>query len=184
WAVARAVEHHALIAENRRLRQAEQQRVAEEQREVERLLSQQRMLIRGLESVVDGESLPPPGANCGEIVPLPEALVAHYRELLRAYVIMGAGNLADEMDRLTDLMATAGVSAQQAMLLHLKVVEELIRGLGSRSARHVMNRADLLVVDVMVHLAERYRERYVDRAHPPLQLLLPGVDGAEEAIED
>jgi hypothetical protein len=63
------------------------------------------------------------------------------------------------------------------MLLHLKVVEEQVRGLGNRSARHVMNRADLLVVDVMVHLAERYRERYLDRASPPQQQLLPVVRG-------
>src|SRR4051812_17401929 len=31
---------------------------------------------------------------------LPERLVTHYREMLRAYVVMGAGNLAEEMVRL------------------------------------------------------------------------------------
>ena len=31
---------------------------------------------------------------------LPERLVDHYREMLRAYVVMGAGNLADEMTAL------------------------------------------------------------------------------------
>jgi hypothetical protein len=56
------------------------------------------------------------------------------------------------------------------------VLESLIGSLGSRSARHVMNRADLLVVEVMAHLADGYRRRYDERQHPPVQLCLPGFD--------
>ena len=37
-----------------------------------------------------------------------------------------------------------------------------------------MNRADLLVLEVMVNLAERYRRRYLDEVHPPRQKLFPG----------
>jgi hypothetical protein len=50
----------------------------------------------------------------------------------------------------------------------------LISSLGNRSARHVMNRADLLVLEVMAHLADGYRRRYHDRCYPPRQLPLPG----------
>jgi hypothetical protein len=60
------------------------------------------------------------------------------------------------------------------MQLHVHVLEELIGSLGNRSARHVMNRADLLVVEVMAHLADGYRRRYHERHHPPRQLALPG----------
>ena len=105
---------------------------------------------------------------------LPERLVGHYREMLRAYVVMGAGNLADEMTTLASLLADANVSAQRTMQLHVHVLEELIGSLGNRSARHVMNRADLLVLEVMAHLADGYRRRYHDRCHPPRQLALPG----------
>ena len=98
----------------------------------------------------------------------------HYRELLRAHVVMGVGNLAGEMTALADLLAEAGISAQQMMQLHVHVLEDLIGTLGSRSARHVMNRADLLVVEVMAHLADGYRRRYYERHHPPQQQLLPG----------
>ena len=69
---------------------------------------------------------------------LPERLVAHYREMLRAYVVMGAGNLADEMATLANLLTEADVSAQRTMQLHVHVLEELIGSLGNRSARHVM----------------------------------------------
>jgi len=184
WTFARAIERHQLIREHRRLVQIEQQRLAQEHHEAERLLTEQRALIAELEKIraggvtaairdeaVDGESI----ADCGtQRVPgiadsensqlpsrdLPERLVAHYRELLRAYVVMGAGNLADEMASLANLLTEADVSAQRAMQLHVHVLEELIGTLGNRSARHVMTRADLLVLEIMAHLADGYRRRY------------------------
>ena len=106
---------------------------------------------------------------------LPDRLVTHYREMLRAYVVMGAGNLADEMTTLARLLADAGISAQRTMQLHVHVLEELIGSLGNRSARHVMNRADLLVLEVMAHLADGYRRRYHERCHPPRQLRVAGL---------
>ena len=62
------------------------------------------------------------------------------------------------------------------MQMHIHVLEELIGGLGSRSARHVMNRADLLILEVMVHLADGYRRRYRERRSPWRQLALPGFE--------
>ena len=91
--------------------------------------------------------------------PLDEAVRAHYRELMRAHVIMGSGNLSAEMSALAELLAASGVTSPQAMELHVEVLEELVRGLGSRSARHVMTRADLLVLEILVHLSESYRMR-------------------------
>ena len=105
---------------------------------------------------------------------LPRRLVEHYQELLRAYVIMGSGNLTQEMGQLAEVLAASTVSAQQAMLLHLSVLEEMVVSLGNRSARHVMNRADMLVLELMVNLAERYREQYLLQIHPPHQQWLPG----------
>jgi hypothetical protein len=91
-------------------------------------------------------------------------------------VIMGSGNLSAEMSTLVEMLASAGVSAPKAVALHVRVVEELVRGLGSRSARHVMARADLLVLEVLVHLGEGYRRRLADVVQPPRQLPLPGID--------
>lgn len=191
WQIARAIERHQLLSENRRLHQAEQHRLQLEHQEVERLLAEQRELIAELAAIEQRDqrgreagSVGCVAATCGDAMQtdargedqLPERLVAHYRELLRTHVIMGSGQLAEEMNKLADLLATAEVTARQAMWLHVKVLEELIRGLGNRSARHVMHRADLLVVDVLVHLAERYRRRYRDRVRPPRQLTLPGIE--------
>jgi hypothetical protein len=181
--------------------QMEQQRLAQEHQEAERLLTEQRALIEELESIrykneraldlSDLATVAVPGSefdgHADELSPLnsesrtfsshcdlPERLVSHYREMLRAYVVMGAGNLADEMTTLASLLADASISARRTMQLHLHVLEELVGALGNRSARHVMNRADLLVLEVMAHLADGYRLRYHDRCHPPRQRTLPG----------
>ncbi len=190
WKFARAIERHQLLRENRRLVQAERQRLQQEHHEAERLLDQQRALIADLECLsqgkpeateqdsgnIDGSLAKSAADKVDAPVNLPEPLVTHYRELLRAYVMMGVGNLADEMSTLAELLVASGFSAQRALQLHVCVLEELVQGLGNRSARHVINRADLLALEVMGHLADGYRQRYHERRHPPRQLPLPGFE--------
>jgi hypothetical protein len=196
WTFARAIERCQLVREHRRLVQLEQQRLVHEHQEAERLLAEQRALIAELESLRDGRKTEGETGRGGDLTAmsndaaprlrfspspsldshdLPERLVAHYRELLRAHVVMGAGNLADELTSLASLLADANVSAQRAMQLHVQVLEDLIGSLGNRSARHVLNRADLLVLEVMAHLADSYRRRYHDQCRPDRQLDLPAL---------
>ncbi len=189
WKFGRAIERGQLVRENRRLVQAQRQRLQQEHHEAERLLDQQRALIADLEVLEDGSKQPSTEeeatgledclaktatATNAALVELPEVLVTHYHELLRTYVIMGVGNLTDEMTELAELLANFNISAQRAMQLHVQVLEGIVQGLGNRSARHVMNRADLLALEVMGHLADGYRKRYYERQHPPRQLELPG----------
>jgi hypothetical protein len=200
WKLARAMQRCNLARENRRLVQAERQRLQQEHHEAERLLEQQRGLIADLEELCEsGEScrrsspsqaLPARGREPENAFAslqteatsqLPAELSNHYRELLRAYVIMGVGNLSHEMTTLAELLAASNVSAQRALQLHLQVLEELVAGLGNRSARHVMNRADLLALEVLGHLADGYRQRCHERRHPPRQRLLPGFDHSAAA---
>ena len=91
---------------------------------------------------------------------------------------MGSGNLSKEMSELASLFVTGGVSARQVMELHLKVLEEIIEGLGSRSSRHVMNRADLLLLEVMFHLSDGFQLQLRRVLHPPTQRILPGFESA------
>jgi DNA-binding NarL/FixJ family response regulator len=174
WIVARAIERQKLIRDNRRLSQAERRRHALEQTEAVRGLESQRAIAEVTStsrhaSPDDGDFAPvaqhASRAPSGE-PELPAQLKMHYRELLRAYVIMGSGNLVGDMATLADLLAGAGVSPQQVLQMHLGVLEEMLSGLGSRSARHVMHRADLLVLEVTVQLAEAYRRRSRTRHVP------------------
>jgi hypothetical protein len=167
-----------LVRENRRFHETEQNRLRREHDEARRLLGQQRALAEPSEAGADG-----PGADLDRLpagapqppVSLPPELPAHYRELLRIYVIMGSGNLAAELQRLADLLVATGLTAQQTLQLHLDVAEELVRGLGARSSRHVMTRADLLILEVMMCMAEGYRRLGEEQSCPRVQKLLPGL---------
>lgn len=174
WTLAKAVERSRMVRENRRLSQIEHARLEREHHEAEHLLCEQRALVRDLETLHrrtadDTESAEPsPSASerlaAQTALPadhhdLPGPLVSHYRELLRTHVIMGSGTLADEMRLLAELLAAANISARQTLQLHLVALEELVHGLGARSTRHVLTRADLLVLEMMLYLAEEYRRR-------------------------
>ena len=179
WVVARAVQQHHLVHENRRFHQAEQTR-----------LHANRTKPGGSCKNSGRRSRSSVPGRCGQhgtaaassrrlesrTLALPPELMAHYRELLRIYVIMGSGNLADELRRLAGLLVAAGVTARQTARMHLDVAAEMISGLGARSSRHVMTRADLLILEVMMHLGEGYRRSYEEMVHPPKQQLLPGFD--------
>ncbi len=169
WTISRAMERHELIAENRRLQQAHRHRLQLEHDEVSRLLEQQRQMLAAKPNQRDRSVLELAAA-------LPTELRDHYHELLRSYVIMGSGNLRDEMRLLAELLARAQVSPRQMMALHVSVLEEMVEGIGSRSARHVLNRGDMLILEMMIDLAGHYRRQLLDCIQPRRQLMLPGFN--------
>lgn len=167
WALGHAIEWHALVRENRRLIELDRKRARLEHNEAQRLLEQQRGLLGelqelacGQETAIDRLATAATAVRDGPLE-VPTELVVRYRDLLRAHVIMGAGNLAAETAGLADSLAAIQLSAPRLVQLHVHVLEETLRGLGGRSSRHIMARADLLVLDVMAQLAERYRTRGV-----------------------
>jgi DNA-binding NarL/FixJ family response regulator len=176
---ARAIQRHRLLRENRRLAQAERQRLDREYAESRQLLDDLASIVADLGRLQAAATGGARGVPDGQ---LPPELFAHYRELLRAHVIMGSGNLAEEVSALAELLAATGIGARRAIELHLAVLEESVAGLGNRSSRHVMTRAGLLLLELVAHLAEGYRERYGERKSPPRQTLLPGFEAAPLAM--
>jgi DNA-binding response OmpR family regulator len=150
WQIARARERHQLLLDNQRLQIAHRQRQDWERDEAERLVDQQKNLIDG---PIDASRLP-------------EALVAEYYELLRAYVVMGSGNLGATLDHWIERVALTGCPSTTLLSLHVRAVEQMLQGLGSRSARHVLNRADLLMIETLAGVAE-YHRRALEEAAPP-----------------
>jgi len=159
WIAARAVQRHEMQHVNQQLTLAEQARLDREHDEARKLIEQQRQML-----------------GVTQLIRLPDQLIAHYRELLRTYIIMGSGNLSEELGCLAEMLVGASMTTPAIMQLHLQVAEELVHGLGTRSTRHVMARANMLVLELIALVSEGYRQRYQQRIHPPVQRVLPGFE--------
>ncbi|MCA9263035.1 MAG: response regulator transcription factor [Planctomycetales bacterium] len=144
WQIARAAERSRLLTENQRLRRVKENQRNLERDEAERLIRQERSLLG------DHRTTCQPTEK--EVW---QELLGPYRELLQAYVIMGSGNLAHEIERVLHAILAAQLSARQVLGLHLDAVESIISDLGSRSTRHILNRAHLLAVEMLMRYCER-----------------------------
>jgi hypothetical protein len=171
----RAVGRVQLNRENHSFSVSNHRRLVRERDETEHLLKQQREIVRELEALAAEEDngnssashTPSSGSqpvsdSANAIARLPAGINDYYHELLRTYVIMGSGGLAPEITNLAELIGVAGLGPRDALELHLERVESLVRDLGNRSARHVMARADLLALELMIHLGEHYQRRAED----------------------
>jgi len=167
-AIQRSVERGRMFHEIDRLASADRRRLVRERDEAEYLLNQQRQFLSALEhfagsgearAAVDGTPGEPISRGPHDHVGLPPEFDEYYQELLRTYVIMGSGNLATEIIKLAELLSQAEFTPREVLDLHLARVERLVRGLGNRSTRHVMARADLLALELMVRLGECYQRR-------------------------
>jgi hypothetical protein len=74
---------------------------------------------------------------------------------------MGSGSLGSEIAQLASVLAEVGLSPRDTLSLHLEQVEHLVSGLGNRSSRHVMSRADLLALELVIHIGECYQQAVV-----------------------
>ena len=68
-----------------------------------------------------------------ELPQIPFEVRDYYHELLLTYVIMGAGNLKDEILQIAELLAAADLTPPQVLEFHLQCVELIVKGLGNRS---------------------------------------------------
>lgn len=165
--VKRALLRGELVRDNARLSSAHHRRLLRERDESEQLLAHQRQLIAELEALPDPlrehANRPPIGENrpMGTAPAAPQGkgpdheFSERYSALLRSYVLMGSGSLASEIAEMADHFIVACLPPPEALQLHLMCVESLVKGLGNRSARHVVARADLLAIELMTHLAHR-----------------------------
>lgn len=144
WTVARAIERVRLVAENRQLKQTKRRQLQAEREESTRWLQQQWLMVDSKRAIAERRGFP-------------QTLVTQYQELLRTYIVMGVGNLVEEKGQLVDQLVAHEVSPRESRRLHLGVLEDLLNGLGNRSTRHAVTRANMLIIEVMTTLAERYR---------------------------
>lgn len=190
--IGRLVQRMVLYQENRRLNLAENRRQVRERDEAAQILSQQRQLLSEIEGLT-GSSVVRENSSEGRRGTLPAYSEAspsigrasilsgvlrevgdQYQELLRGYVMMGSRNLGAEIARMAKQIIESGLSPRQVLQLHLERVESLLDGLGKRSARHVLARADLLALELLVQISE---QNPTPRALPQTRLRRVSSDG-------
>ncbi|MGQ0636179.1 MAG: hypothetical protein ACT4QC_16320 [Planctomycetaceae bacterium] len=175
--IERAVERGRMLHEIDRLAASDRRRLAREREEAEYLLSSQHDILAALDrqSAASTEGRAYTRLTAAG---LPAEFDDYYQELVRTYVIMGSGSLVSEIAKLAELLSQAGLAPRDVLDFHLERVGRTVRGLGNRSTRHVMARADLLALELMVHLGECYQRRMQALAEtsPPA--------GASTAIDD
>ena len=175
-AIAHAIQRVGLVRDHHRLTLITRRQLVRERDEAERLLTQQRQMIRDLEALT-ATAMPSDDVGNGPDVPtakssvtggnvstkaadcLPAEVRDAYQELLRTYVIMGSGSLGPDITRIAEIIALARMSPREVLQFHVERVEVLVGGLGSRSTRHVIARADLLALELMIRLGECYQQR-------------------------
>jgi hypothetical protein len=155
--LCRLMERREIRREHRRLGRDEHRRLLRERDEAEELLRQQRQMLGELArlSQPSGESQhAAPEPPVPEQVRLRRVVDDRYQELLRAYVMLGSENLGREIAELVETIALAGLTPRDVLQLHVERVESLLAGLGDRSARHVVSRAELMALELMVCLGD------------------------------
>jgi len=187
-ALHRAINRRDTARQLRHLRSRHEQRIARDRDEAERILRQQRQWIASLDRDrdeakpplrLDHDSAPdtdqsPRGSPLASQPPenregtLPtdrhprssrEELVPLHQDLLRAQVILGAESTSNQLTAFSDRLAAASVTPRQLLELHLSSVEQLVRGMGNNSSRHILARAELLLLELLIQLGECYQRR-------------------------
>ncbi len=145
----RAVLQRSMVRDSQRRQWAEVQRMERERDDCANLLRQQRQLLQVA-----------PIRQFGSVEAiLPPELPKIYRELLRTYVMTGTVNLALEIKKLAQTFALVHLTPRQVLQLHLDQLDQVIKGIGQRSARHIVDRANVLCLELMVLLCECLAEQ-------------------------
>ncbi|MSR59817.1 MAG: hypothetical protein EXS05_19630 [Planctomycetaceae bacterium] len=162
-AIQRAVERGQMLREIGRLITADRRRLARDRDEAGYLLRQQHEILQALDRERGSAPRQPQSPSQASVAArLPVEFDNYYQELVRTYVIMGSGTLVAEVSRLAEILVEGGLTPPEVLDFHLLRVEKLVQGLGNRSTRHVMARADLLALELMVHLGACYQRRLLE----------------------
>ena len=137
WHLARAAERRRLMEENERNRVAEQRRRAVERDEASRILEEQKSILN-----LQSDTKPP------------EWVTTRTRELLTTYVVMGTGQLADEMDRFFSSIQQAGIDRTSVVKAFHEAMDTMVAELGTRSAKHIINRGNVLLLEALLRVPE------------------------------
>lgn len=139
WTLARAVERQRLlrdVASSRK--QIELKRSQDHQDAVHQLRTQRSLLLEHVDDFEEADPNPP------------SWLVDYFQDLLKMYVVSGSGNHRDEVTQLVDRLDHCEVTLSEALAAHTLAAEQLVLSLGNRPAWHILGRANLLALELIM----------------------------------
>jgi DNA-binding NarL/FixJ family response regulator len=145
WQLQAAAERTVLRRENQQLRAWQQRHAEREHEAILELLKEQAAVFQAAargDTSTHHTALGPPQ--------LADRLREQCRELLQAYIIMGRGHLAGEVRRFTDRLHTEQIPLTEILETLNEAITRQAADRGSRSFRHIFNRGNLLILDVIV----------------------------------
>lgn len=141
WGLARAAERQRLLSESQEYRQAKKQwQTGQHQEAVYQLRSLRSLLVDHLRTDDDADPTPP------------SWLIDFFANLLHIYVVSGSGNLRTEVGQLAERLTRSEVTLAEALTAYTMAAEDLVRGLGSRTAWHILGRGNLLTCELIMQM--------------------------------
>jgi|GEM_PF-6231998 len=142
WKLSRAAERQVLLLDQNSRKRREETQQREDHQEALHQLRTQRALL--LEHSADDQDPNPP-----------EWLIDYFSDLVRMYVVSGVGNHQDEVGQLADRLDHCRVTLAEALTAHSIAVEQLVLGRRGRSAWHILGRANLISLELVMQWETR-----------------------------
>jgi hypothetical protein len=147
--ILRMIDRNQRLEATRRLESSHRRQVSRDKSEAERLLREQQRMVQDVRLI--GYRSMNAVANT-----IPEEHRSYYQTLLRTHGMMGEGSLSAEVSQFAKQLRAMGATPGDALEMHLQQTEQLIARAGSRSSRHLVSRADLLAIELLLYLGQEY----------------------------
>lgn len=143
-----------------KLKHSQRRQLSREKNEAERFLSEQQRMIQDVRLM--GHR-----TRGAESVPaISDELCRYYETLLRTHGMMGEGSLSVEVSQLAKILCQSGIDPGTVLEMHLRQTENLISRAGNRSSRHLVSRADLLAIELLLYMGQFYCLQHRESGSP------------------
>lgn len=142
WQIFFAVQSSRQSAQNAELRNRLEQETLRKSEENDLFIANQRSMLR--------EEYPNAAPT--------HSLESRYLELLKHSIPLGISRSTQETKEFLPLLIKEKISAAELFHMHLNALEMILKTPGRKSSLHLMNRANMLVNQLMIALTDHYRQ--------------------------
>jgi len=154
WIVSRTVERATLLGEYTRLERSQERDQQAQQEDARSQIAELRQLIENVAGTAEvGRS----SGGSADFLAFQAGMMPNtvdlYRQILRDHVLADGTSQTEQICKFCDYFRGVSLEPSKIISLHLTVLDEMVEQLGVRSSRHVMNRGNLLLVELLVRLS-------------------------------